>query len=61
MHGKEGHIAVIGCRKCSRCDNSCPYGALYRVNGFTRVDYSKCTLCMACIKVCPNKALIHID
>jgi Fe-S-cluster-containing hydrogenase component 2 len=61
MQEKEGHIAVIGCRKCLRCNNICPYGALHRIGGFAKVDSTKCTLCMECVKVCPNKALIYID
>jgi len=61
MQGKEGHIAVTGCRRCLKCDTACICGALYRVDGLARVDYSKCTLCMACVKVCPNKALVLID
>ncbi|MCQ6962068.1 4Fe-4S binding protein [Methanolobus chelungpuianus] len=61
MQGKEGHIAVIGCRRCRKCDSACTCRALYRVDGLARVDYSKCTMCMACVKACPNKALVLID
>ncbi|MDI3539293.1 MAG: hypothetical protein PWP14_1457 [Methanolobus sp.] len=61
MQEKDGHVAVMGCRKCFKCDNICPCRALYRVDGLVRVDYSKCILCMACVKACPNKALVPID
>ncbi|MBN2109880.1 MAG: 4Fe-4S binding protein [Methanosarcinaceae archaeon] len=61
MENKDGHIAVIGCKRCGKCNNVCSQGALYRVDGITRVDYSKCTLCMKCVKACPNKALVYIE
>lgn len=61
MEVKDGHIAVIGCRKCGKCNNVCPQGALYRVDGTARVDYDKCTLCMECVGICPNKALVYME
>ncbi|TGC08494.1 4Fe-4S dicluster domain-containing protein [Methanolobus halotolerans] len=61
MDGKEGHIAVIGCRKCGKCNHVCLRGALYMVDGVVRVDYGLCTMCMACTRICPNKALIYIE
>ncbi|WP_321430536.1 4Fe-4S binding protein [uncultured Methanolobus sp.] len=61
MGEREGFIVSIGCRKCGKCENVCPNGALYRVNGFVNVDHEKCDLCMKCVKVCPNKALVYME
>jgi ferredoxin len=61
MEDDDGQIVVIGCKKCGRCDSVCPHGALYKVDGFTRVNYEKCTVCMECVKKCPNKALVYMD
>ncbi len=57
----EGQIAVIGCRKCGKCNNICPHDALYRVDGVIRVNYDLCTVCMECVRTCPNKALVYIE
>ncbi|WP_245748040.1 DUF362 domain-containing protein [Methanolobus profundi] len=61
MEEREGFIVSLGCRKCGRCENVCPNGALYRVNGFANVDHEKCDLCMKCVKICPNKALVYME
>jgi ferredoxin len=58
---KDGYVVVHGCRKCGKCDNICPAGALYRVDGEARIDYDKCTLCGKCIEICPNKALVYLE
>jgi len=56
-----GFIIVLGCKKCGKCDGVCQIRALTRVDGIARVDHEKCNLCMRCVKVCPNKALVYLD
>jgi ferredoxin len=58
---KEGHIIILGCKKCGKCVSICPTGALYHVNGEARIDHSKCNLCMQCIDICPNKAIQYLE
>jgi len=57
----EGFIIVLGCKKCGKCDGVCETGALTHVDGTARIDNEKCDLCMRCIRVCPNKALMYLD
>lgn len=56
-----GFITAIGCMKCGRCDSVCNAGALERFDGVVRIDYDRCTECMRCIVVCPNKALRFLE
>ena len=61
MAEQDGYIVVLGCKKCGKCDNVCPTGALQKDNGMVKIDYDKCTLCMKCVDVCPNKALVYME
>ncbi|HIH78516.1 MAG TPA: 4Fe-4S binding protein [Halobacteria archaeon] len=54
-------VAVLDCRGCGRCDNACQFGAIEKVGKKTRINYDKCTGCLKCVDVCPNKALIVLD
>jgi len=54
---KNGFITVIGCKKCGKCDNVCPTGAIEHIDGIARIIHEKCDLCLSCVKICPNKAL----
>ncbi|MCX9085849.1 MAG: 4Fe-4S binding protein [Candidatus Methanoperedens sp.] len=58
---ENGSIVVLGCKKCGKCDGICESGALTHADGSARIDPEKCTLCMRCIKACPNKAIIYLD
>lgn len=47
------------------CAHLCPIGAFYSIIGRfslirVRHDKDKCTLCMACKEVCPEKQVLHI-
>ena len=57
----EGFIIVLGCKKCGKCNSVCETGALTHVDGIARIDNEKCDLCMRCVRVCPNKALMYLD
>lgn len=61
MNAMSGLITVLGCRKCGKCDSACNAGALVRTESIARIDYDKCTLCLQCIAVCPNKALTLLE
>ena len=55
-------VAMIECIQeipCNSCVVACKLGAIEmaRVNDVPRVDYDKCTGCMACAMVCPGLAV----
>ena len=55
-------VAMIECIQeipCNSCVVACKLGAIEmaRVNDIPRVDYDKCTGCMACAMVCPGLAV----
>jgi ferredoxin len=56
-----GFIIVLGCKKCGKCEGVCETGALAHVEGIARIDPEKCDLCMRCVSICPNKALVYLD
>ena len=56
-----GFIIVLGCKKCGKCYGVCETGALKRIDGIAVLDHEKCNLCMRCVKICPNKALLYLD
>ena len=46
-----------GCIGCVICQKTCTAGAITLKNNLACIDYEKCTLCMACVKKCPSKAI----
>lgn len=42
-----------GCIACKRCEKACEFDAIHVNNGFAAIDPAKCTLCEACVAVCP--------
>ena len=47
------------------CGHLCPLGGFYSLTGrfgFLRIgyDHDKCTLCMKCIEICPEKQVLNI-
>jgi electron transport complex protein RnfB len=55
----DGFITVTGCMKCGKCDGMCE--AIDRYDGVIRIDYDKCTACMRCVVMCPNKAIRFLE
>lgn len=43
------------CNKCLNCVNNCPVAAI-NYHDVGEIDINKCTLCCACIKLCPQQA-----
>jgi len=47
-------VRDIGCIKCWKCVESCPQGAIEKVNDTREIDRQKCDLCGECVKACPT-------
>ncbi|MCL2599756.1 MAG: RnfABCDGE type electron transport complex subunit B [Treponema sp.] len=46
-----------GCIGCSICQKVCAEGAITMENNLAKIDYEKCTHCMACVNKCPVKTI----
>lgn len=57
----DGDVVVSGCKRCGKCDSVCSTGALKKRDGYVYIDYELCNLCLKCIEVCPNKALVYFE
>lgn len=64
---KEGPYAVIECFEeipCNPCVVSCRFDAILPfedINDLPYVDFSKCTGCAVCARVCPGLAIFIVD
>ncbi|AIY89671.1 4Fe-4S binding protein [Geoglobus acetivorans] len=59
-------VAYIECVQpipCSPCYESCRFDAIQmdNINDPPKLDYEKCTGCMACIRVCPGLAIFMLQ
>ena len=43
MPEKNGYVVVFGSKKCGKCKDICPTGAIYEENELAKVDQDKCT------------------
>ncbi len=50
----------VGCIGCKLCEKACRYDAVSVVDNIAKVDYSKCTKCLDCVKKCPSKVISGI-
>ena len=46
-----------GCIGCMKCEKTCPNGAIKVKDNLATIDYSLCTSCGECVKVCPVKCI----
>jgi electron transport complex protein RnfB len=44
----------IGCIGCGKCAKVCEYDAIEFENNLARVDWERCTRCLACVEACPR-------
>ena len=50
-------VCEVGCIGCKKCEKACEFDAIKVIDNCAVIDYSKCTSCGACIKVCPQKSI----
>jgi len=53
-------VCPVGCIACRLCEKACKFDAIHIVDNLAVIDYTKCTSCGECTKVCPRKT-INID
>lgn len=51
----------VGCIGCKRCLKACKFDAIQFDGNLSRVDHDKCTLCGACVAVCPQKIILDLN
>ena len=61
MSEMDGYVVVFGCKRCGKCKNVCPVGAIYEENELAKIDPEKCNLCMKCIDECTNRSIIYME
>jgi len=50
-------IVAEKCEGCGVCAESCPAGALKKVDGRLRIDDTACVRCFCCQELCPRGAV----
>ncbi|WP_448601139.1 4Fe-4S dicluster domain-containing protein [Thermoflexus hugenholtzii] len=60
LHGAFVPHRCFHCAEAA-CVQVCPTGALYKRDGFTLVDFDRCSGCGYCVEVCPYKVPRLVD
>lgn len=56
--GKDTKAACpVGCIACKLCEKACKFDAIHVIDNLAVIDYTKCTSCGECVKVCPMKTI----
>lgn len=50
-------VCEFACIACKRCEKACEFDAIHVNNALAEIDTDKCTLCGACVDVCPKKCI----
>ena len=53
-------VCKKGCIKCGICVKACPENAITFTGNVPRIDYEKCSGCLACTEKCPTKVIREI-
>lgn len=48
------------CIACRLCERACEVDAIHVTDFLAKIDYTKCTNCEACVKVCPTNVIISL-
>lgn len=46
------------CGQCGKCAEVCPEGAISERNGAYIINAEKCTLCLECVRGCPQEVMV---
>ena len=50
-------VCEVGCIGCKKCEKACEFDAIKVIDNCAVIDYSRCTSCIVCIEVCPQKTI----
>lgn len=50
-------VCPVGCIACKLCEKACKFDAIHIVDNLAAIDYTKCTSCGECVRVCPVKCI----